>query len=693
MKELTGVFLTDGVSRSGERFTIPALEDMLWLSYRKGNPSNVSHDIHRPIGWSSVSSLYVSHEMTYVLGKMYLPESESEHDEVMRARTSFLNNHIIERINQYSNSFYTELNKAGLLVQDGELFSNGIVLYGAQDIVYKAFPFLSKEIFDSDGLILLSELKKHFEYKGCGVFAAKKSDFSLLLHPYLRRSLSRFNNFNTGFIDKLLQSDSDVSPVRVRIEDSYIGYTPSYIDNVEFEFWFGPSYSDDIMSIPEGLTTYVPDETERFYNPVCKTEFLWENKDGKRQFEMEEVAEDEMPTNKGHYGCRYIHSFYDPVTGVFDHFDGAIRIYDENLMEERKVVNMNQMGHRSQYVKLFRIDGKLQLSEWKGLITQYLKDNNDVYRYFNAEVPFKVEAENTVEERIDDYVPQVLHKGDGVRLLMSYHEPICGDADFFFSNFDSVTTHSVSGDAADVSVIDLAKCLRRDGIVIENPHCLLMECRDGFVNLPLVAHCGHSLSDDVNKTLNGIRHFLDGLNGYGNEQSCSMGLTWNIDDDRSVVISFMGAVPDLLEWLSSFSLIPVDREGIRKWFEIQVKFIHSHGKDGVSPINSTLIQSDGTFFQKRRYIQQDVDLKDVKMEGGGFMAEMSYLPGKDKLASFIDSGKISFTPMMVINHLKCEKTGTDYLASPLIAPFGETTCSIEKIESMVFVWCEKESRG
>ena len=29
MKELTGGFLTDGVSRSGERFTVPALEDML----------------------------------------------------------------------------------------------------------------------------------------------------------------------------------------------------------------------------------------------------------------------------------------------------------------------------------------------------------------------------------------------------------------------------------------------------------------------------------------------------------------------------------------------------------------------------------------------------------------------------------------------------------------------------------------
>jgi hypothetical protein len=68
MQELTGVFVTDGVSRSGECFPIPALEDMLWQSYGKGTPANISHDIHRPLGISRVSSLYVSHEEAYVLG-------------------------------------------------------------------------------------------------------------------------------------------------------------------------------------------------------------------------------------------------------------------------------------------------------------------------------------------------------------------------------------------------------------------------------------------------------------------------------------------------------------------------------------------------------------------------------------------------------------------------------------------------
>ena len=687
MQELTGIFITDDVSRSGECLTVPALEDLLWQSYGRANPTSVSHDVHRPVGWSNVSSLYVSHEMAYVLGKMYIPETEKEHEEVMQARTAFLNNQIIGRINEYSSAFFDELNKNGLLVPEGKLFSNGIVMYGDPDIAYRAFPCLNKEMFDGDGLIMLSDLKEFFDYKGCGVFASKKSNFSLLLHPYYRRSCSRFNNYNTGFIDALLKSDSEDSPVRLRIDDAYIGYTPSYIGNVEFEFWFGPAYSDDIMAIPEGLSVYAPNETEKFYYPINKTEFIWENKDGKRQFEMEEVADEAMPTEKGWYGCRYMHSFFNPETGIFDHFDGAIRKYEEDLMTERKAKNMNQMGHRAKYTKIFRIDGKLPISKWKGLITQYLMDNHDVYRYFGEPVPFEAEAKQTKDNGIGKYVPKVLKKGDGVRLLVSYQEHIAGDGRCFFSNLDSVTTYSVRGDATDLMTIDLAKSLRRDGIKIENPECLLLECRDDFANLPLIAHCGEHLEEDVNRTIDGVRHFFEGLNDRGNEQSLSLGLTWNIDEDRSVVVSFMGAVPDLLEWMKSFATIPVERGDFRHWLEQQVKFIHGHGRDDESPINASYIQSDGTFFQKRRNIQEDVDLKDVKLEGDGFMAQMELLPGKEHLKSYIDAGELNYTPMVVVGDIVCEKTGTDYLTSPLIAPLGETVSAIGKIESMIFVWC------
>ena len=142
-----------------------------------------------------------------------------------------------------------------------------------------------------------------------------------------------------------------------------------------------------------------------------------------------------------------------------------------------------------------------------------------------------------------------------------------------------------------------------------------------------------------------------------------------------------------MAWLNSFGAMPVGREDFRKWLEGQVKYIHSHGRNDESPINATHIQSDGTFFQKRRNIQEDVDLKDVKMEGGGFMAEMELLPDKEKLQSFIKAGEMGFTPLMVVSDLTCGKTGENYLTSPWIAPFGETTCTIGKMESMVFVWC------
>jgi hypothetical protein len=691
MQELTGVFITDGQVRSGERFTIHALEDVLWQSFRKGTPTNISHDIHRPIGWSRMSSLYVSHEMAYVLGKIMIPETNREREDVMRARAAFLHEKIEERVNEYYNAFYTELNKNHLIVPEGKFLSNGIVMYGAKDVVFKAFPFLDKTLFDKNGLIHLSEINNHFTYKGCGVFIAKETCFALLLHPYLRRTLSRYNNFNTGFIEELMKTDNATTPVRLRIDELFIGYAPSYIDNVEFEYWYGPHYSDEITSIPNGLASYVPDDVERFYNPVCKTEFIWEIKDGKRQFEMEEVAAEDMPRmENGKYGCRYLHSLFDPSTGIFDHFDGAIRAYNEDLMEERRERNMSQMGHGAEYTKIFRIDGPIPIHQWKSLITHYLKDNQDVYRYFNVEVPFKTDAKESNGDPLDKYAPRVLAPGDGVRLLVSYHEKINGDKLRFFSSFDLLTTPSGEGDATDLLVVDLAKSFRRDGLEIEVPTCFLIDSHCGFKNLPAISHGGLKTQEAVNSSLRGISHFVSQLNQSDNAQSLSFSLAWNIDDGRSVVISFMGAIPDLSAWLDSFNFIPVSRDEFRTWLENQVKFVRQHGRDDISPINASHIQSDGTFFQKRRIVQGDVTLIDIKFEDGVFWADMKISEGKEELLFFINSGKLAYTPMFVIDSLKCTETGHDYMSSPFIAAFGETTCQITKIKNLFFVWCRKQ---
>lgn len=693
MRELTGIFTTDGRSRSGSSLSIPALEDMLWQSFTRGTPSTVSHDFHRGFGWTRVSSLYVSHELAYVLGKMFIPETEKEIEKVSLANEAFLNSTMVERIKVFYDAFYAELKKRRLVMQDGKFLSNGIVMYGADAIALKAFPFLDKSLFDKDGLLPLSVIKKHFDYKGCGVFAAKKSAFSLLLHPYLRRSLSRFNNYNTGFIDELLKVDTDATPVRLRIDESFIGFSPSYIDNVEYSYWFGPSYSDEIMSIPEGLTSYVPNDVESFYNQVCKTDFLWVNKDGKRQFEMEEVVDVEMPTEKGNYGCRYLHSLYDPSTGVFDHFDGAIRAYDVDTIQKRRNHNLNQMGHGARYTKIFRIDGTLPINKWKSLITHYLRDNQDVYRYFKIDVPFKDVSEQQDDDALDKYAHRWLSAGDGVRLLVSYHDKITEGHTRFFSNLDTITFSSDKTDAADSLVVDLAKSFIRDGIDVQKPKCSLISCTLDFKNLPVISHCGIHPQIEVNLTLSGITSFVSKLKQIGDTRCLSFGIAWNIDEDRSIVVSFMGAVPDLSDWLCSFSSLPVFRNEFRVWLDSQVKYLHRHGRDDISPANATYIQSDGTFFQKRRNIQEDVAFDNIKFEGGRFLIDME-VPSENKdLQALINSGALGYIPLVVIDKMTCTKTGLGYISSPLIASFGETQCQIDTIKNMFFVWCRNDNNN
>lgn len=150
MKHLTGVYLTDGISKSGVRFSIGALEDALWQGYGRCVPSNIEHDIHRPLGVTRISALFLSHESTYLLGNTSLPETTEENRWMMAARTDYLNEKMIERVLRYSQEFNKEVSNLGLMKDECRMMSNGIVLYGYDSIVLDAFPFLRGEIDSVD---------------------------------------------------------------------------------------------------------------------------------------------------------------------------------------------------------------------------------------------------------------------------------------------------------------------------------------------------------------------------------------------------------------------------------------------------------------------------------------------------------------------------------------------------------------
>lgn len=694
MQRLQGIYCTDGIARNNTCLSISALDDMIWMGSDGGRPTNMSHDIHRFIGWSVINGLYMSHELSYVVGNTYIPESKDEKEELQERRLAFFYKYMGEAIQKYKKAFIEELNKHKLYCVDGKgrWLYNGIVLYGYVEILYNAFPEL-KEHIDDDGLILLEHLLEVFNYCGQGVFKSKHNQLSVVLHSFFRRSYSIYNNYNFGFLDKLFEVYNNGNhSVKVRLDTNLIGYAPSWRQSHEYEFWYGPKYNDDIESIPEGLTRYESDEIDKVYTNIKSTEFIWQKKDdGKQyQFEMEEVTDAEAPTlGKNTYGCRYLHALYDFAHKEFNHFDGAIRCYDLENMIKRIDTPMNQMGHQAEYTKIFRIDGHISLDLWKSLITQYLCSNHSVYDYFGTPRPFsKRQKEKPRGHTLQDYVPYQIDKGDGIRLFISYHNTEGFETNRCFCKYDLIELKDGTHNAIDFSTLEVAKALWKVGAEIEIPidvKVVLVE--DNYHTIPQIFHSNIDCQEDLNKTLEGIRLLVNQHIKNGDDEIYSFSIGWNLEG-HSVCISFMGHVFDIYCWLNSFESIPVKHEELKTWLGKQNDYIHKNGKDSPSPLEANHIQNDGILYFQHRYVLKDVRTSDIKMDPQvGMTAKIE--TEDEVLGDLLNKGQICFTPLFVVSDATDGKTGESYFKSPYSGIFHETTYIFDNIQLISFVWTTK----
>ena len=688
MQILTGIYLTDGVSKSGQQFSIAALEDMVWKGATQAVPSNLSHDIHSFIGMSRVASLYIAPENTYVLGKTYLGEDENELRLLNRHRISYFKQHMMDRINEFHTDFFAELTSCNLIQQSGKMYSNGVVQYGYEGILYDAFPYL-KELRDDDGLIKVKDLEVSFTYKGQGIFISNKTRLAILLHPYFRRSCSRNNNFNDSFLKLLFEQYRHNESLKVRLDEDFIGFAPSYLETFEFDYWYGPHYSDKIEDIQSGSVRYKTSETEKLYNQIEYTDFIWQFKDNKYQFEMEEVTDADSPVNSGLFECRYLHAFYNPTNGAFEHFDGAIRSYDLEKIAERLDRPINQSGHQAEYTKIFRLDGNIPLGEWKGLVTQYLKNNFDVYRYFGADIPaISTEEQEQTKNPIIKYVPYPIDRGDGVRVMVSYFgAEEREEMPRRFKTLDEIETRDGKVKTADIATVDFVKAMNRFGAEIEMPDCVYAEVNDGYNNIPQIRIGDDDTRENLDKTVAGIKQYISAIASRGLDNRYSFSLLWNIED-KSVSLSFMGHVKDLNLWLDTFETVPVKREGFARWVSDQSRFIKKHGRKLDFPNASETIKDDGVLFFHRRCVQKDASFNDLKFDDnrGGLVADLSFDDDAKDLAELLNDGHLSYMPICTVGHSKCNITGEDYLRSENIAVFGETYQELDGAKIQGFVW-------
>ncbi len=239
--------------------------------------------------------------------------------------------------------------------------------------------------FDDDGLLILNE---DFTLLDGGI---KYEEYFLHYHQFLRRGFASNPNFDfTGKLARYRQETGDKNSFRVAIDHRRIMKFEDYRSFVEMDTWFGPDFNPEKLDDPNYVGLTVVGRSYRTLldsYPLIKTEFLWKTNEGEaiKTLEIEEISDPEKPYDKWQIN-RYVHSERDMSHQIFQHLDGAAKVYPSNTYKERLDENMPNNIKPAHYIKLFRIDGQIEINDWISLISMFYKGNEMVVEYFDPKL-------------------------------------------------------------------------------------------------------------------------------------------------------------------------------------------------------------------------------------------------------------------------------------------------------------------
>lgn len=687
------VLNSDQINKHNSFFTISAMEDMVWDKSSQAVPMHLGHDMHRPIGCMVPFGLYFEPKLVRNIGVSLIPETDDESKQIINFKNFSSYSNIKQEIEDNKAALYDILKH--YLSEDFKYLHSSTLAIIDKDIVSKVFKNLSS-LKVKDDLIPIKNLLIDFEYKFQGVFIHKTLPLCIYADSFFRRSLSRHNCFHYNFLDKfMLFKDNEDVTLKIAIDWDLIGYAPTLLPTMEFDYWFGPKYTDEIDKIDPGLTRHVTSDFEREYYQLSSTEFYWKINDKLREFELEELRESEAPTLNDFYGCRYIHSIYDTSKSTFIHFDGAIRGYDSDLYFERIDQKMTEFGRRSQYKKLFRMDGKIDINDWKSLITYYMQSNPLIYEYFNAEKP-KSELEQPIENIsiIEELVPQKIDKNEGIKLLLSYHEKNNNFNQYSHavSIYDVVDFGNGNVDAIEDDIIEIKKALSRLGKkLFIKEDVLYGNFKDEYWNIPCIFHSAQEPQVDISITIQALKNIFNKLIERKLNSVISFTIAWNMEE-KEVRLSCFGHVNDLIKWMNSFISIPTNREEFKTWLEDQRTYLNTNYDKFVNkPALENICQFDGVIYIKRKMIEPKFNPRPIVRDNDIICQFQLSDDGKDY--QDITEGKI--VPVMSYFNKKatCSKTGKNYFESEYSKLLDDDVyVIIEDFEGLNFYWTDKPIR-
>ena len=170
----------------------------------------------------------------------------------------------------------------------------------------------------------------------------------------------------------------------------------------EFDTWYGLPFDPNKLDDPNDIGLTVIDRNKNsLFEKTCsldRTEFYWSYRDGIKTFEVEEISSDGCLYDH-YYFNRYVHSERNIQEKKFRHLDGAVKVYLQDIYQRRKDSFIPKELKSHNKVKLWRIDGNIDLQTWSLLISSFFKSNEMVIKYFDPE-----QFEEIFELRVRDVV-------------------------------------------------------------------------------------------------------------------------------------------------------------------------------------------------------------------------------------------------------------------------------------------------
>ena len=218
-------------------------------------------------------------------------------------------------------------------------------------------------------------------------------DYYLLYNRYLP-GVFVSHGFVSDLLDLSLELVSSIDYLGFSLNWNILLNKKYYMELITKAYIRGPiGLSEDILnndSFPEDPSGTVTEhkrlEVDPFLEITCpldRLEIMWSYRDHLKTVQMEELKPE--PSDDRFINCKYLHSQWNKNISKIIHFDGAIRSYSKANYNVRFHTDLKKdNGKSDDYIKLFKINGQINLLRWCTLATKYYDPNELVPEYFGG---------------------------------------------------------------------------------------------------------------------------------------------------------------------------------------------------------------------------------------------------------------------------------------------------------------------